>query len=64
MNEIIKFDFPFQATLEFSKTEVFDVLVPGVEEWPVWNPTILDCKVGHQRRFGRMSDDSTYFVYL
>ena len=35
----------FQAYLDHSPQEVFDVLVPGVCDWPKWNPTILGCEV-------------------
>lgn len=37
--------FKLVAVVDFTTTEVFDVLVPGVEAWPVWNPTILECKM-------------------
>ena len=35
----------FQAYLDHNPQEVFDVLVPGVCDWPKWNPTILGCEV-------------------
>jgi hypothetical protein len=37
--------FKLEAVVDAPPEEVFEVLVPGVNEWPVWNPTILDCKM-------------------
>ena len=40
----------FQAYLDHSPQEVFDVLVPSVCDWPKWNPTILGCEVSLKKK--------------
>jgi hypothetical protein len=36
--------FKLEGIINAPVDQVFEVLVPGVLDWPKWNPTILECK--------------------
>merc|ERR1712038_493118 len=36
--------FRLTAVIDHTPEDVFDILVPGIVDWPKWNPTILECR--------------------